>query len=80
MLSRVRADKLKALAITGEKRATTLPELPTVAEAGRVTAQPRCEALGAEPAGNSPEEFARLIRDDQAKWSMLMREAGIEPE
>jgi tripartite-type tricarboxylate transporter receptor subunit TctC len=37
-------------------------------------------ALGAEPAGSTPEEFARFIRDDQAKWSRLTREAGIKPE
>jgi tripartite-type tricarboxylate transporter receptor subunit TctC len=28
-------------------------------------------AMGAEPAGNTPAEFARFIRDDQAKWSKL---------
>jgi tripartite-type tricarboxylate transporter receptor subunit TctC len=115
VLSHVKAGKLKALATTGEKRATTLPELPTVAESGLpgyaavgwfgllspvATPKPvvaqvsrdanrvlgerevreRMEMLGAEPAGNSPEEFARFIRDDQAKWSKLMREAGIKPE
>jgi tripartite-type tricarboxylate transporter receptor subunit TctC len=115
VLSHIKAGKLKALATTGEKRASTLPELPTVAEAGlpgyaavgwfgllapaatpkpvvaqlsrdanRVLAErevrERMEALGAEPAGNSPEEFARFIRDDQAKWAKLMREAGIKPE
>jgi tripartite-type tricarboxylate transporter receptor subunit TctC len=37
-------------------------------------------ALGAEPSGNSPEQFARFIREDQAKWSKLMRERGITPE
>src|SRR5437867_1093439 len=36
--------------------------------------------LGADPAGNTPEEFARFIRADQAKWSRLMKEAGITPE
>jgi tripartite-type tricarboxylate transporter receptor subunit TctC len=36
--------------------------------------------LGADPAANAPEEFARFIRDDQAKWSKLMKEAGIMPE
>src|SRR5256885_6588434 len=36
--------------------------------------------LGAEPEGNTPEEFARFIRGDQAKWSRLMKEAGITPE
>jgi tripartite-type tricarboxylate transporter receptor subunit TctC len=33
--------------------------------------------LGADPSGDTPEEFARFIRDDQAKWSKLMKEAGI---
>src|SRR3989441_4592475 len=37
-------------------------------------------ALGAEPAGNTPEEFARFIREDRAKWSKLMKEAGIKAE
>ncbi len=36
--------------------------------------------LGADPAANAPEEFARFIRDDQAKWSKLMKEAGIQAE
>src|SRR5438067_4159859 len=40
----------------------------------------RMETLGRSPAGNTPEQFARFIRDDQAKWSKLMREAGIKPE
>jgi len=33
--------------------------------------------LGADPSGDTPDEFARFIRDDQAKWSRLMKEAGI---
>src|SRR5213594_4273015 len=37
----------------------------------------RMQALGADPSGNTPEEFARFIRGDQAKWSRLMKEAGI---
>jgi tripartite-type tricarboxylate transporter receptor subunit TctC len=40
----------------------------------------RMQALGADPSGNTPDEFARFIRDDQAKWAKLMREAGIKPE
>jgi tripartite-type tricarboxylate transporter receptor subunit TctC len=40
----------------------------------------RMLALGADPAANAPEEFARFIRDDQAKWSKLMKEAGIKAE
>jgi tripartite-type tricarboxylate transporter receptor subunit TctC len=40
----------------------------------------RASDLGAELVGDTPDEFARFIRDDQAKWSKLMREAGIKPE
>jgi tripartite-type tricarboxylate transporter receptor subunit TctC len=115
VIQHVKAGKLKALATTGEKRTETLPELPTVAEAGLPgyqavgwfgllapagTARPllarlsadanrvladrdirsRMSALGADPSGTTPEEFARFIRDDQAKWAKLMREAGIKPE
>ena len=53
-------------------------------EANRVLAmsdvREKMLGLGADPAGNTPEEFARFIRDDQAKWSKLMKEAGIMPE
>jgi tripartite-type tricarboxylate transporter receptor subunit TctC len=54
------------------------------AEANRVLAMSEVRekmlGLGADPAGNTPEEFARFIRDDQAKWSKLMKEAGIQAE
>ncbi len=40
----------------------------------------RASDLGADIVGNSAEEFARFIRDDQAKWAKLLREAGIKPE
>jgi tripartite-type tricarboxylate transporter receptor subunit TctC len=40
----------------------------------------RASDLGADIVGDAPDEFARFIRDDQAKWSKLMREAGIKPE
>ena len=53
-------------------------------DANRVMADPEIRrkmvAVGAEPSGNSPEEFGRFIRDDQAKWSRLMAERGIKPE
>ena len=53
-------------------------------DANKVLAQPevrqRMLALGAEPSGNTPVQFARFIREDQAKWSKLMRERGIAPE
>ena len=112
VLPHVKAGRLKALAVTGAKRAQTLPGVPTVAESGlpgyeavgwfgllapaatpassvmklsadvnRVLAQAevraKMTALGADPGGNTPEEFARFIREDQAKWAKLMAEAGI---
>jgi tripartite-type tricarboxylate transporter receptor subunit TctC len=35
---------------------------------------------GLEPAGNSPEEFARLMHADIEKWIRVTREARIEPQ
>jgi len=109
----VKAGRLKALAVTGAKRAQTLPGVPTVAESGlpgyeavgwfgllapaatpgsivlklsadvnsvlaQAEVRAKMTALGADPGGNTPEEFARFIREDQAKWAKLMRQAGIE--
>src|SRR6267378_2234302 len=113
VLAHVKAGRLKALAVTGARRAETLPGVPTVAESGlpgyqavgwfgllvpaatprgtvtqlsadvnRVLAQAevraKMTALGADPGGNTPEEFARFIREDQAKWAHLMGAAGIK--
>jgi tripartite-type tricarboxylate transporter receptor subunit TctC len=54
------------------------------ADANRVLAdadvRAKMNALGAEPSGNTPEQFAQFIRNDQAKWGKLMREKGIQPE
>jgi len=54
------------------------------ADANRVLAdqeiRTRMQAVGADPSGNTPDEFARFIRDDQGKWAKLMREAGIKAE
>jgi tripartite-type tricarboxylate transporter receptor subunit TctC len=40
----------------------------------------RASDLGTDLVGNTADEFARFIRDDQAKWAKLMREAGIKAE
>ena len=29
--------------------------------------------------GDTPEEFARFLREDTAKWSKLVKQAGIKP-
>src|SRR4029079_10227804 len=115
VMPQVQGGKLRALAVTSARRATTLPELPTAAEAGvpgyeavgwfgllapaatprervaglsadanKVLNDPEVRqkmlALGAEPSGNTPDQFARYIRDHQAKWSKLMRERNIVVE
>jgi tripartite-type tricarboxylate transporter receptor subunit TctC len=36
------------------------------------------EAQGAKPVGNSPEQLAKVIADDTARWSKLIRDAHIE--
>jgi tripartite-type tricarboxylate transporter receptor subunit TctC len=40
----------------------------------------RMSIVGAEPSGNTPQEFARFIQEDQAQWSKLMKERGITPQ
>ena len=54
------------------------------ADANKVLQDPevkqRMLALGAEPSGDTPAQFAAFIRGDQAKWAKLMRERGITPE
>jgi tripartite-type tricarboxylate transporter receptor subunit TctC len=35
---------------------------------------------GIEPAGNSPEEFARQMHADIEKWIRVCREAGVKPQ
>jgi tripartite-type tricarboxylate transporter receptor subunit TctC len=40
----------------------------------------RLAADGAEPVGNTPEEFAAFIRAEIDKWAKVARAAGIQPE
>jgi tripartite-type tricarboxylate transporter receptor subunit TctC len=37
-------------------------------------------ADGGDPAGSSPEEFARYIRSETDKWQKVAKSAGINPE
>jgi len=37
-------------------------------------------ADGGETVGNSPEDFANIIRADLAKWGKLVKQAGIKPD
>ena len=42
--------------------------------------QERFAKIGAEPVGNTPEEFARYIREETTRWGKLIKERGIKPE
>lgn len=40
----------------------------------------RLLGLGAEPVGNTPEQFRTLIRDEIAKWTKVIKTVGIKEE
>ena len=35
------------------------------------------DEIGAEPAGNTPEQMARQIRDETEKFARLVRQANV---
>jgi len=110
----VKTGRVRALAVTGEKRSPVLPDLPAVAETipgysagpfyGVLGPAPmptelvnrirgeivkiiqaaemknRLSAEGGEPIGSTPEEFAALIKAETARWTQVVRKAGIKPE
>jgi len=36
----------------------------------------RYAAMGAEPVGNTPEQFANFIKSEIAKWTRVVKESG----
>jgi tripartite-type tricarboxylate transporter receptor subunit TctC len=40
----------------------------------------RMAALGAEPVGNTPEEFGAFIKGEMARWGKIIKEKGIRSE
>jgi tripartite-type tricarboxylate transporter receptor subunit TctC len=80
----VNAGKVRALAVTGEKRALGMPELPTMAEAGvpgyAATSWNGMLAPAGVPAPvvkRLNDEFNRIIRDPEMRKRMLAN--GYEP-
>jgi len=65
-LPQIRAGKLRALATTGERRTDTLPELPTLAEAGLPGYEAALWTAFVFPVGVSPALVARLNADVNA--------------
>jgi len=35
-------------------------------------------AMGAEPVGNTPEQFANFIKSEIAKWTRVVKESGAK--
>jgi tripartite-type tricarboxylate transporter receptor subunit TctC len=40
--------------------------------------QERFRSLGADPGGSTPEQFAKMIRDELAKWRKLAATANLQ--
>jgi tripartite-type tricarboxylate transporter receptor subunit TctC len=111
----VKSGRLRALGTTGAKRTPSMPEAPTISEAGlkdyvystwyglwapagtppaivsklsqsvrKVLAQDDTRAAfanaGVDPETSTPERFAEIVRSDVAKWTRIIKEAGITPQ
>ncbi len=111
----IKAGKLRALAVTGDKRVPAFPDVPTLAESAvpgfntiswigllapagtpqnlvdKIAADVRAvladEAvkarivdLGGVPRATSPEEFAKLIASDKARYGQIIRSRNITLE
>ncbi len=111
----ITSGKVRALAVSGQRRIDSLPQVPTVQEAGvpnylsiqwygllapagtpvaiidrlyqSVVKGLKTKAIkdkltldGAQAVGNTPQEFAQLIKSEMDKWAQVAKAAGIEPE
>jgi tripartite-type tricarboxylate transporter receptor subunit TctC len=107
----IKSGALKAIAVTTQRRSSSLPAIPTIAESGlqgfnfstwygvwapkstptqivqrlsseigQITRLPdvreRFLALGAEPVGNSAEDFAVFTKTELTKWARIVKQSG----
>jgi tripartite-type tricarboxylate transporter receptor subunit TctC len=84
VLSQVKNGRLRALAITGAKRWSELPEVPTIAESGVPGYEATLWLALAAPAGTPGEivqrlhaEVGKALQDPELRHSFLA--AGVEP-
>lgn len=112
-MQHIKAGTLRPLAVTTAKRASALPDVPTLAEAGvpgfeftswwgvmgpagipapvvkrlneefaKALQQPDVKAalasFAADPVGSAPDDFARVIRSEVAKYDKVVKSAHIK--
>ena len=111
-LPQLKAGRVRALGVTSAKRMPTMPNVPTIAEAGipgfevtnwygvlapaglpkdllsklngelvRIMKLPDVQQRFAgegDVSPNTPEEFARMIRDETVKWAKVVKESGAK--
>jgi len=115
VINHARSGKLRAIAVTGAKRSTAAPDVPTVSESGipgflvttwygvsapAKTPRPIIDKLhseivralnsqdlktrlsndGADPVGNTPEQYTAFVESEIAKWTKVIKAAGIKAE
>jgi tripartite-type tricarboxylate transporter receptor subunit TctC len=66
--ARMTPDVLRRLA-DGARQAIASPEVKR-----------RIESEGATPVGNAPEEFARFVHEEIARWAKVVKYSGAKPE
>jgi tripartite-type tricarboxylate transporter receptor subunit TctC len=110
----IKDGRLRPMAITSSRRASSNPEIPTVGEivpgyatdtwygilapagtpkevisrlhfaAVKALSSPAVHArlirLGAEPVGNSPDEFRKLLEHEQALWTKVVKDSGAKAD
>ena len=111
IMPHIKSGKVKAIAVSGDKRSPLLPDVPTFAESGLPqvvsyawygffapagTPKPIIDKINAETlkamkapefqriladtgsdyVGDTPENFAKFVKDESIKWSKVVKESG----
>jgi tripartite-type tricarboxylate transporter receptor subunit TctC len=115
LLPLIHSGQLRALAASGNRRIKSMPQLPSMADAGlpevdvnsgvglvapartppeiiqtlyreivAITADEgyrrRMDKIGVEVVSWTPEQYAKFLREDYAKWGKVVKAAGIQPQ
>ena len=75
VVSALKADPAKTASL-----AESLSNWSGNSKAEFVKVQERLKGLGADPAGGTPEAFAKVIRDEHESWKAVIQRAGIKAE